>query len=43
MLVQGVELDADIDGISGATLSVNAMIKMAKLALLFHKQVMDEK
>ena len=42
MLVQGVELDVDIDGISGATLSVNAMIKLAKLALLFHKQVMDQ-
>ena len=41
MLVNGVELDVEIDGISGATLSVNAMTKMAKLALLFHKQVMD--
>ena len=43
MLVRGVELDTKIDGISGATLSVDAMIKMAKLALLFHKQVIVQK
>lgn len=40
---QGVQLQADdylnqhIDGISGATLSVNAMVRMARLALYFDK------
>ena len=34
------QLDAPIDGISGATLSVNAMKKMAQLALLLHQHVM---
>jgi len=40
---QGVELQADnylnrhIDGISGATLSVNAMNRMARLALYFDR------
>ncbi|RME64612.1 MAG: FMN-binding protein, partial [Alphaproteobacteria bacterium] len=32
-------LDQDIDGISGATLSVRAMQKMARLALYFHDLV----
>ncbi len=31
-------LDRHIDGISGATLSVNAMKKMARLALLLHQE-----
>lgn len=31
-------LDRHIDGISGATLSVKAMVKMARLALLLHQQ-----
>lgn len=31
------ELNQHIDGISGATLSVNAMVKLAQLALLFHQ------
>ncbi len=41
----GVALDADqeltqpIDGIAGATLSVNALTKLGRLALLFHQQV----
>ena len=30
-------LNQHIDGISGATLSVNAMVKLAQLALLFHQ------
>jgi hypothetical protein len=33
------KLDRDIDGISGATLSVNAVEKMARLALFLHRQV----
>lgn len=32
------ELDRHIDGISGATLSVRAMINIAELALYFHQQ-----
>ena len=32
-------LDRPIDGISGATLSVHAMARMAQLALLLHRQV----
>jgi hypothetical protein len=31
-------LDRDIDGISGATLSVRALTKLARLALLLHSQ-----
>ncbi|MCB1878132.1 MAG: FMN-binding protein [Chromatiales bacterium] len=34
-----LSLDKDIDGISGATLSVRALTKLARLALLFHRQV----
>ena len=33
------QLDRDIDGISGATLSVRALDKLARLALYFHGQV----
>lgn len=33
------ELDKSIDGISGATLSVIALKKLARLALYFHQQV----
>jgi hypothetical protein len=33
-------LDKGIDGISGATLSVNAVKKLAALALFFHQQVL---
>ena len=41
----GIMLDSDtvlsrkIDGISGATLSVNALVKLTRLALLFDQQV----
>lgn len=35
-------LDRRIDNISGATLSVNAMRKLAQLALLYHAQVMGQ-
>lgn len=34
-------LDRDIDGISGATLSVRALEKLARLALYFHDQISD--
>ena len=33
------QLEKNIDGISGATLSVTALKKLARLALYFHKQV----
>jgi hypothetical protein len=33
------ELDRTIDGIAGATLSVNSMRKVARLALLYHRHV----
>jgi hypothetical protein len=36
-LAQGNRLDRDIDGIVGATLSVGAMERMARLALLFDR------
>ena len=32
-------LNKDIDGISGATLSVNALVRLTRLALLFQQQV----
>jgi len=35
-LREGLELDREIDGISGATLSVRALTKLARLALLLH-------
>ncbi len=37
-----LNLDRTIDGISGATLSVNAMRKLARLALIYHRHVNDE-
>ena len=40
-LDERLELDTDIDGISGATLSVRAMSKMARLALYFHRLVLE--
>jgi hypothetical protein len=33
------QLDRHIDGITGATLSVNAMRRLARLALLYHRHV----
>lgn len=36
-----LQLDGTVDGITGATLSVWAMRKVARLALLFHSEVMD--
>ncbi|MGQ0658546.1 MAG: FMN-binding protein [Chromatiales bacterium] len=38
-LSEGGKLDRSIDGISGATLSVNALRKLARLALLLDKHV----
>jgi len=38
-LKEDKQLDRHIDGISGATLSVKAMTKMARLALLLHHEV----
>ena len=35
------KLDKNIDGISGATLSVTALKKLSRLALYFHKQVIN--
>lgn len=40
-LVGKLRLDKNIDGISGATLSVKAMEKMARLALLLHQHTED--
>ena len=37
-LTEGNELDRSIDGISGATLSVRALKKLARLALYLHSQ-----
>lgn len=39
MLDQEDRLNREIDGISGATLSVNAITKLTRLALLYHQQV----
>ena len=36
-------LDRKIDGITGATLSVRAVTRMARVALLFHEEVTQEK
>lgn len=36
----GIKMDKRIDGISGATLSVNALTRMARLALYLHGKVM---
>ena len=41
-LVTNNNLDRKIDGISGATLSVNALTKLGRIALLLHKHL-DEK
>ena len=38
-LKENKQLDRHIDGISGATLSVNAMTKMARLALFLHQEI----
>lgn len=38
-LQQDTQLDRSIDNISGATLSVNALRKVARLALLLHNEV----
>lgn len=38
-LQDDLKLDRHIDGISGATLSVRALHKLARLALLFHQRV----
>lgn len=38
-LADNNQLDRHIDGISGATLSVRALTKLARLALYFHQQV----
>ena len=42
-LVTGNNLDRKIDGISGATLSVNALTKLGRLALFLHKHVDNKK
>ncbi len=39
--LQGKQLDRTIDGISGATLSVRAAKKVARLALFLHRAVID--
>jgi uncharacterized protein with FMN-binding domain len=36
-LTPALDLDQHIDGITGATLSVNAVSRLARLALLLHK------
>jgi hypothetical protein len=38
----GGELDRGIDGISGATLSVRAVTRLARVALTFHEHVMAD-
>jgi hypothetical protein len=38
-LKENNQLDRHIDGISGATLSVKAMTKMARLALVLHEEI----
>lgn len=38
-LTAGKQLDKDIDGISGATLSVRALEKLARLALYLHSRI----
>jgi hypothetical protein len=38
-LAEGNQLDRRIDGISGATLSVNALVRLSRLALLLHGEV----
>ena len=41
-LKKNTKLDKNIDGISGATLSVNALKKMARLALFLHAKVLAD-
>ncbi len=41
VLTSGRELDRDIDGITGATLSVNALKKLARLALLLDRHTQE--
>lgn len=41
--LRGKRLNGYIDGISGATLSVNALTRKAALALFLHKQVTENK
>lgn len=41
-LVDEDRLDRHIDGISGATLSVNAITSLARVALLLHRKAMKE-
>lgn len=41
-LAEDRELDRGIDGISGATLSVRALTKLARLALFLHEQAMEQ-
>ncbi len=41
-LVEGRQLDRSIDGISGATLSVRALTKLARLALYLHDHVTSQ-
>lgn len=41
-LSEGNRLTKNIDGISGATMSVDALRNLGKLALFFHKQVMSD-
>jgi hypothetical protein len=43
LLDQDWQLDKSIDGITGATLSVNAVTKLARLALLLHKYVTEKR
>ena len=38
-MIEGFKLDKRIDGIAGATLSVNSMEKMARLALAMNSLV----
>ena len=42
-MLKKYKLDKDIDGISGATMSVSSMRIMTRLALAMHKLVPDTK
>ena len=42
ILNQDAQLSGTVDGISGATLSVRAATRLARLALLFHQQVINQ-
>ena len=41
-LTEDMQLNRHIDGISGATLSVNAINKLSRLALYLHQQIMQK-